>query len=148
MEILNGVFSTTAGWTSLIARIALGMMILPHGAQKLLGWFGGYGFAGTMKFFTESMNLPWLLALLVIFGEFFGGLMILFGIGTRIGALWVGVILSVAMIMLHLQHGFFMNWFGTQQGEGIEFFILAAGLALILLFEGGGKYSVDLFLNR
>jgi putative oxidoreductase len=118
-------------------------MIFPHGAQKLLGWFGGYGFAGTMHFFTTDLRIPWIIALLVILVEFFGGLVLILGLWTRIAALLVGVNLMVAMFFGPLQNGFFMNWGGKQKGEGIEFFILVAGIVLALLIKGGGAWSVD-----
>jgi putative oxidoreductase len=118
-------------------------MIFPHGAQKLLGWFGGYGYAGTMHFFTTDLHIPWILALLVILVEFFGGLALILGLWTRVAALVVGVELVVAMFMEHAQNGFFMNWSGQQKGEGVEFFILVAGIALALIRLGGWAWSVD-----
>ncbi|MGE4158351.1 MAG: DoxX family protein [Planctomycetota bacterium] len=130
-------------WAPLFSRVALGIMIFPHGAQKLLGWFGGYGFEGTMNFFTQTMGIPTPLAFLAIVAEFFGGLGLITGALTRISALGVGFTMAVAAIQVHLHNGFFMNWMGKQQGEGIEFFILAVGLALSLLCSGGGRYSVD-----
>jgi len=142
-QLIQTIAATQAEWTGLVLRLALAAMILPHGAQKLLGWFGGYGFKGTMDYFTGTAGLPAILAFLVIIGEFFGGLMLLAGFGTRIGALWVGVIMLSAMFMVHWQNGFFMNWYGAQKGEGIEFFILAIGIAAALVISGGGHFSVD-----
>ncbi|HNA79261.1 MAG TPA: DoxX family protein [Turneriella sp.] len=142
-QLIQTIAATQAEWTGLVLRLALAAMILPHGAQKLLGWFGGYGFKGTMGYFTGTAGLPAILAFLVIIGEFFGGLMLLAGFGTRIGALWVGVIMLSAMFMVHWQNGFFMNWYGAQKGEGIEFFILAIGIAAALVISGGGHFSVD-----
>ena len=142
-QLIQTIAATQAEWTGLVLRLALAAMILPHGAQKLLGWFGGYGFKGTMGYFTETAGLPAIIAFLVIMGEFFGGLMLLAGIGTRLGALWVGVIMLSAMFMVHWQNGYFMNWFGAQKGEGIEFFVLAIGIAVALIISGGGKFSVD-----
>ncbi|HMY10030.1 MAG TPA: DoxX family protein [Turneriella sp.] len=142
-QLIQTIAATQAEWTGLVLRLALAAMILPHGAQKLLGRFGGYGFKGTMGYFTGTAGLPAILAFLVIIGEFFGGLMLLAGFGTRIGALWVGVIMLSAMFMVHWQNGFFMNWYGAQKGEGIEFFILAIGIAAALVISGGGHFSVD-----
>ncbi|MBI3886756.1 MAG: DoxX family protein [Opitutae bacterium] len=123
-------------------RLALGLMMFAHGAQKLLGWFGGYGFSGTMAFFTGTVGAPWLVGLLVILGEFFGGLLLLAGAGTRFVAASHAVILAGAAWHLRA-NGFFMNWFGNQKGEGFEFFLLALSLALALAVLGGGKWSVD-----
>jgi putative oxidoreductase len=142
-NLIQNVLSTNGDWTGLILRLTLAAMILPHGAQKLLGWFGGYGFSGTMQYFTKTAGLPALIAFLVIIGESVGGLLLLAGVGTRVMSLWIGVILLAAMAMVHWQNGFFMNWFGAQKGEGIEFFILALGLVAALLVTGGGKFSVD-----
>ena len=130
-------------WVLLIARLALGITILPHGAQKLLGMFGGYGFTGTMGFLTGTKHLPYIIALLVILIEFFGSLLLIFGAFTRIAALGFIVLFTGVVITSHFQNGFFMNWAGTQKGEGFEYFILLAGLALISLIGGGGKASVD-----
>lgn len=147
---MKSIFATNgANTTALIARLALGIVVFPHGAQKLLGWFGGYGFEGTMGFLTGSVGLPWIVALLVILIEFFGSLMLIAGAATRIAALgifgnFIGVVLSS-----HLGSGFFMNWkAAANQGEGIEYFILLFGLALVALIAGGGKASVDATLSK
>ena len=134
---------TDTAVSPLVLRLALGIMILPHGSQKLLGLFGGHGFTGTMQFFTESMGIPYVFALLAILAEFFGGVGLILGLGTRVAAFGVGAVMLVAAQTSHVQHGFFMNWFGNQQGEGIEFFILAVGIAIALVIEGGGRWSVD-----
>lgn len=122
-------------------------MILPHGLQKTLGWFGGYGFQGTMGYLTQTFGAPWIFALLAILAESVGGLMLILGLGTRVAALGVGSVMLVAMTQ-HWSNGFFMNWFGQQKGEGIEFFILALGIAAALLVVGGGKASADRLLQR
>jgi len=133
----------TVNWFTLVLRLALGLVILPHGAQKLLGWFGGYGFQGTMGYFTQTMHIPYLLGVLAIIAEFFGGLALLAGVLTRPAALGIGVVMVVAAVLANRSHGFFMNWFGNQQGEGFEFHILAAGMALVLVITGGGAWSLD-----
>jgi putative oxidoreductase len=145
--LLRSSVATTDSVAPLFLRLALGAMILPHGLQKTLGWFGGYGFAGTMQYFTQSFGAPWLLALLAILAESVGGVMLLAGAGTRLAALGVGAVMAVAATQ-HWQHGFFMNWFGQQQGEGIEFFILALGIAAALVVTGGGRWSVDARVAR
>lgn len=140
-------FQTPHDWTLTILRMALGFMILPHGAQKLLGSFGGYGFSGTMQFMTTTGGLPWIIAFLVIIGEFFGGLGLITGFMTRFSAAAIGVILTFAGLVVHRPFGFFMNWMGTQKGEGIEFFILAVSIALAVTIRGAGAFSVDRWLS-
>jgi putative oxidoreductase len=134
---------TYKSFAPLFLRLALGIMIFPHGAQKLLGWFGGYGYSGTMAFFTNNLHIPWLFALAAILIEFFGGIALVLGLCTRIAALLVGVELVVAAFMVHVGNGFFMNWTGQQKGEGYEFFILVAGISLALILKGGGACALD-----
>lgn len=131
-----------------VLRLALGIMILPHGLQKTFGLFGGYGFSGTMGFFTDTMGIPWIFAFAAILAEFLGGIGLITGTLTRLAALGVGVTMLVAALTVHLQHGFFMNWFGAQKGEGVEFFILAIGIAVALIIKGGGALSVDRALDK
>jgi putative oxidoreductase len=122
--------------------------MFPHGAQKLLGSFGGYGFTGTMHHFTETMGIPYLFALLAILAESFGALGLIVGLGTRIAAFGVGATIGVAALMKHGQYGFFMNWFGTQAGEGFEYHLLVVGMALALVVSGGGQWSLDRLLSK
>jgi putative oxidoreductase len=121
-----------------LVGLTLAAVVFPHGAQKLLGWFGGYG----------TMGIPWLLAFAVIMIEFFGSLLLVVGAGTRLAALGIGTVMTTAMFMVHVKNGFFMNWFGKQQGEGIEYFLLILGLALALVVSGGGRWSVDRAINK
>ncbi len=137
------LFQTDDRWTGLILRVTLGLVMFPHGAQKLLGWYGGFGFGGTMNFFTETMHLPWLVAFLIIIGEFFGSLGLLAGFLTRFSAASIGVIMLGAVSLVHWPHGFFMNWFGKQQGEGYEYHLLVIGIAIALMITGAGRWSVD-----
>jgi len=135
----------TAGsdWTGFILRLTLGLILFPHGAQHMLGWFGGFGFSGTMGFLTGNVHLPWLIAFLVIFIEFFGSLSLLAGFATRI---WSGgiIILFIGIILTsHIQYGFFINWLGNQKGEGFEYHLLIIGIAVALLVNGAGRYSLD-----
>lgn len=144
----NIIFQTNNDWTGLVTRLSIGIVLFPHGAQKLLGWWGGYGFNGTMGFFTDTMNLPWLIAFMVIVIEFFGALSLIAGFASR---LWsaLTIILFIGIILTsHLEHGFFMNWFGNQQGEGYEFHLLLIGLAIATLINGSGKYSVDNIIEK
>jgi len=130
-------------WSLLLVRIALGIVILPHGMQKALGLFGGYGFAGTVGFF-QSMGMPFLVGTLVILAEFVGSIGLILGLGTRFMAFSVGLTMAGAAVLGgHLNNGFFMNWFGMQKGEGLEYFILVVGMALAVLISGSGKFSFD-----
>jgi len=127
---------------ALIARVALGIVILPHGMQKLLGMFGGYGFGPTVDFFT-GLGIPAFIAVLIILGESFGALFLILGLISRVSAASVALIMLGAVLLVHLPNGFFMNWFGAQKGEGFEYHLLALGLALIVILRGGGRWSLD-----
>jgi putative oxidoreductase len=140
---LRRLLATPKDPVATIARLALGIMIVPHGMQKLFGVFGGYGFAGTMQFFTGTLGIPWVFGLLAIVAEFFGGLGLISGLLGRVAALGVGSVMLVAALTSHVRNGFFMNWFGAQMGEGIEFFILAIALSLVVLVRGSGAWSID-----
>ena len=145
---MQTLFKTDQSFASLILRVALGLVILPHGAQKLLGWFGGNGFDGTMGFFTNVMHLPWLVAFLVIIGESLGSLALIAGLFTRFTAASFVVIMLGAIATVHWPQGFFMNWFGQQQGEGFEYHLLVIGMSAALVLTGGGAWSVDRILAR
>jgi len=125
-----------------VLRLALGLVMFPHGAQKLLGWFGGRGFFGTIELFHQ-LGFPTVVAVLVAIGEFFGGLGLLVGCLTRVAAGGVGIIMLGAILLVHWQVGFFMNWAGQPVREGFEFHILAVGLAIAIVVLGGGKWSID-----
>ena len=144
--------TSSFGWSEslapLVLRGFLSIVIMAHGAQKLLGWFGGYGFEGTMGYFTQSVGLPWGLGLFIILLEFFGAILLLLGVTTRLlSALFVGLAIGI-VLNVHLPNGFFMNWFGNQAGEGYEFFLLWIGMAISLIATGGGRWSVDFYLQR
>jgi putative oxidoreductase len=134
--------------SALLMRISLGVVMFGHGAQKLLGWFGGYGFEGTMQYFTESVGTPYIIGLLVIVGESIGAIALMVGILSRFVAISIFVIMIGAMFHDHLANGFFMNWFGNQKGEGYEFDLLCFGLCLAIILNGSGKYSIDHLLNK
>ncbi|MES2692639.1 MAG: DoxX family protein [Verrucomicrobiota bacterium] len=145
---LRALVATRDDLTPAIARVALGVVMLPHGLQKTLGWFGGYGFTNTMKFFTETMHIPWIFGFAAILAESLGALALIAGFGTRLAALGVGAVFAVAIATVHASHGFFMNWAGNQKGEGIEYFILGLALVAIVLIRGGGSASVDRAISR
>jgi putative oxidoreductase len=135
--------STSNDFTLTLVRLVLGVVFFAHGAQKMLGWFGGYGFHGTMGFFTQQMGIPAPLAFLAICAEFFGGLGLLVGLLGRIAALGIIVNMLVAITTVHHVNGLFMNWSGQQKGEGFEFHLLAIVLAVVVLIKGSGAISID-----
>jgi putative oxidoreductase len=146
--MIKNILSAQNDYTGLILRLSLGLIILPHGAQKLLGWFGGYGFTNTMHYFTETIHLPWLIGFAVILIETIGALLLIAGFGSRIIGVLMAVLMTGIIFSVHIENGFFMNWFGNQKGEGIEYCLLAIGLALSIVSNGAGIYSVDGWLFR
>lgn len=134
--------------TLLVVRILLGTVIGMHGAQKLLGWFEGYGFEGTVGFFTQTIGLPYLFAVVIILAESLGMIALIFGLFSRILSGSLIIIMLGAIFTTHGQYGFFMNWSGTQGGEGFEFHLLAIGMSLIILLHGAGTFSLDHFLLK
>jgi putative oxidoreductase len=142
------LLATSDSRVALVQRAVLGAVMIPHGAQKLLGWFGGPGLEGTLGFFSDALGIPTPLAVLVVLAESFGALALILGLGTRLAASGVAVTMLGAIGLVHLPHGFFMNWFGAQQGEGFEFHLLALALAVPLIATGGGRLSLDGWLAR
>lgn len=138
---LRPLLATGDGFVPVLLRLALAVTIFPHGVQKTLGWWGGYGFGATMDAFTGMMGIPAPLALAAIAAEFFGPILLALGLFTRIAALGIGVTMVVAAVKVHLAHGFFMP-------EGIEFFIPVVAIAAALLITGAGRWSVDRVLAR
>jgi putative oxidoreductase len=126
----------------LVLRLALAAVIFPHGAQKALGWFGGPGLKGTLEYFRKS-GIPAPLAMLAIAAEFLGPLGLAAGLLTRLAALGITSVMVVAIFRVHRQHGFFMNWYGNQGGEGFEYHLLVLGLAVALIVGGAGAWSLD-----
>jgi len=145
--MIRRLYATDDSLATAILRLALGAVFFAHGAQKMLGWFGGFGFRGTMGFFTDLMHVPAPLAFLAIAAEFFGGIGLIFGFLTRIAALGIGVNMIVAILTVHLPFGFFMNWTGTQKGEGFEFHVLVLAIVSYLVIQGAGAFSVDRLLT-
>jgi putative oxidoreductase len=126
-----------------VLRVMLGLVFFPHGAQKVFGWFGGFGFSGTMETFTEKMGIPALFAFLAILAESLGSVALISGFLTRIAAFGIACNMVVAVFMVHLKNGFFMNWFDKQQGEGFEYHILVVAITIALMIKGGGRWSLD-----
>jgi putative oxidoreductase len=146
MKPLLTLFKTDDNFAPLIARLTLGLVMFPHGAQKVLGWFGGYGFSATMNFFTGQLHIPALFAFLAIAAEFAGSIGLIAGFLSRVSAFGIAVTMLVAGFMVHAPNGFFMNWTGNQKGEGFEYHLLAIGLALVVIISGAGKWSIDRLL--
>jgi len=149
MKAIKQFFATDQqSWSLLIVRLALGAVLLPHGMQKALGLFGGYGFTGTIGFF-QSLGIPFIIGTLVILAEFVGSLGVILGFGTRFMAFSILLNMTGAMILGgHIHNGFFMNWMGNQKGEGIEYFILMIGIALAVIIGGSGKFSFDNIISK
>ena len=129
-------------------RLVLGVVFFAHGAQKALGWFGGFGYRGTMGSFTHQMGIPAPFAFLAIAAEFLGGLGLLLGFLGRIAAFGILCNMTVAVLMVHRHIGFFMNWYGNQKGEGFEYHLLAIALGVAILIQGSGAFSLDGLLAR
>jgi putative oxidoreductase len=146
--MLRRLVSTKNDPTLTIIRLILGAVFFAHGAQKMLGWFGGYGFNATMASFTHNMGIPALFAFLAIAAEFFGGLGLLVGLFGRVAAFGILCNMLVAIVMVHRHAGFFMNWYGTQKGEGYEYHLLAIALCVTILVKGSGAFSIDRALTN
>lgn len=144
---MRNILSTPNDFTLTILRLILGIVFFAHGAQKMLGWFGGYGFHGTMGFFTQKMGIPAPLAFLAICAEFFGGLGLIAGLLSRIAAFGIICNMLVAIFTVHAANGFFMNWTGQQKGEGFEYHLLAIAIGLAILIKGAGAFSIDRMLG-
>jgi putative oxidoreductase len=142
------ILKTNTDLNPLILRVLLGTVIFVHGAQKLFGWFAGSGFQNTMNYLTETMNLPWIVASLTILLEAIGALALIAGFATRFLAIAFTCIGVGIVFTTHLEHGFFMNWYGNQPGEGYEYFLLWLGMSIALIFSGGGRYAIDSFIKK
>jgi putative oxidoreductase len=144
---LRKLLSTSNDFSVTIVRLVLGVVFFAHGAQKMLGWFGGYGFTGTMGFFTQQMHIPAPFAFLAICAEFFGGLGLIVGLLSRIAAFGIMCNMLVAIAAVHVHNGFFMNWTGQQKGEGFEYHLVTLAALLIVLVKGAGAFSIDRALS-
>lgn len=146
--MIQRLLKTSDDYGLTLLRLVLGIVFLAHGAQKVLGWWGGYGFTGTMGFFTGTMGIPAPLAFLAIMAEFLGGLGLIAGAVTRIAAFGIFSVMAVAVLKVHLPFGLFMNWYGSQKGEGFEYHLLAMAMAGALMLRGAGPLSADRALAR
>jgi putative oxidoreductase len=145
--MFHRLFHTSDDHTLTLIRLGLGAVFFAHGAQKLLGWFGGYGYTASLNFFAH-MGIPEALAILAILAEFLGGLGLIFGLLSRLAAFALGVDMVMAVLLVHLPNGFFMNWTGAQRGEGFEFHILALCMLFTVMVRGAGAWSFDHLIDR
>ncbi len=146
--MFNKLIKTDNDTATMILRVLLGVVFFPHGMQKLLGVYGGYGFSGTYGFFTGTLGIPALFAVLAILAEGLGSLGLLAGFLTRLSALGIGTNMVVAVLMIHHKFGFYMNWDGKQAGEGFEYHLLAIAIAIALVITGGGRWSIDRLIAK
>ena len=146
--MLKKLLQTKEDVSMLVLRLGLGIVFFPHGAQKALGWFGGYGFNATLAAFTDKMHIPLVFAFLAIAAEFLGAIALILGFFTRVAAFGIAVVMVVAIYMVHGRFGFFMNWSGAQKGEGFEYHLLVIAIAVALMIKGGGSFSIDKKLSK
>jgi putative oxidoreductase len=142
------LIATHQDYALLVTRLTLALVMFPHGAQKLFGWFGGHGFEGTVGFFSSQMGIPVPLAVLVILAESVGAIALALGLVGRFMAFGIAAALVGAIVMVHGQVGFFMNWSGQQGGEGFEYHLLALAMAVAVMIRGSGALSIDRLLQR
>jgi len=147
-DFKNNILKTQNDWTGFIIRLTLGIVLLPHGAQSMLGLFGGYGFNGTLDFLTTQMRLPWIVAFSVPIIEFIGSISLIIGFASRLWSIAIIFLFIGIIFTTQLENGFFMNWFGTQKGEGFEYSLLVLGIAIALVINGSGKHSIDNILTK
>ncbi len=145
--MFSKIINTSNEFTLTLLRLVLGIVFFAHGAQKMLGWFGGYGFSGTMGFFTQQMGIPAPFAFLAIMAEFLGSIGLIVGLLGRIAAFGIVCNMVVAVMMVHRHVAFFMNWAGNQKGEGFEYHLLAIAIGLVIVIKGSGALSLDRLLS-
>jgi putative oxidoreductase len=141
--MLANLFYANPDWIETLIRITLGVVFFAHGAQKLLGWFGGAGLKDTMRTMHQFLGLPIPVAFLAIATEFFGGAGLIVGLLSRLAALGIGVTMVAAILMVHGRYGLFLNWFGDRKGHGFEYHLLAIALAVVIIVRGSGALSLD-----
>ena len=147
-KLVKTILTTNPNIGFSIARLTLGLVIFPHGAQKLLGLFGGYGYSSTMDFLTTQMGLSGITAFSIIIIEFIGSISLIIGFISRFWALSLAVMFMGIIYTTQLEYGFFMNWFGNQAGEGYEYSLLIIGLALTIIINGSGRWSIDNLISK
>ena len=145
-RIVHRLVATDRSTATFVLRLVLALVMFPHGAQKVFGWFGGNGFSGTLGYFTGTLGVPALFAVLVFAAELLGPIGLLTGAFSRVAAAGLIAVMTGAIFMAHLPNGFFMNWTGTQAGEGYEYHLLVIGISLAILIAGSGRWSFDRWL--
>jgi putative oxidoreductase len=148
MKALQALLRTDDSWTRFWQRIVLAVVMFPHGAQKLFGWFGGPGYHATLDMMSGKLGVPRPFVVLVIIGEAIGSIGLLFGALTRVAAFGISAVMLGAVMLIHRHVGFFMNWAGAQGGEGFEYHLLALALSIPLMVWGAGHWSIDATLAR
>lgn len=148
-KVVKTVLDTNNDRGAALLRIALGAIMLPHGAQHLLGWFGGYGFSGTLGWMTGTLGFPAPLAALAIVTEFVAPIALILGLGGRLAALGIAGVMAGATLT-HLPNGFFMNWFAALPAgsEGFEYHLLVLFMSLALVIQGSGAFSLDRAITK
>ncbi|HEY1987618.1 MAG TPA: DoxX family protein [Terracidiphilus sp.] len=146
-NMLSQILATDSNWVSTVARIILGIIFFAHGSQKVFGWFGGPGLRQTIRTLTEFVGLPSIIAVVAVGAEFVGGVALIVGFLGRISALGIALNMLAAIFMVHGKYGLFMNWFGDRKGHGIEYHLLAIGLAMVIIAKGAGAFSLDRLLS-
>jgi putative oxidoreductase len=141
------LFKTENNYSWTILRVTLGVVMLAHGLQKAFGWFGGYGWDGTMGYFTGTVDLPPILGAFIILIESLGAFLLILGFAGRINAVLLGAVILGALFVDHLPNGFYMNWFGNQKGEGFEFDLLFLAISSFVAINGSGALSVDRWIT-
>jgi len=145
--MLLKIFKTNPDIVPAIIRVVAGVLFFYHGAQKMLGWWGGPGFSAMMRAF-ESQGIPAVFAFLAIAAEFFGGIALIVGFLSRIAAFGITVNMIVAIMTVNLQNGLSMNWSGQQKGEGFEYHLLVLAITISIMLVGAGAFSVDRMIYK
>lgn len=140
---MKRLFATNDDYALALARVVLGIIFFMHGAQQALGWFHGYGYHASMHFYTDGLGVPAVFACLAIMTMLFGGIALILGLLSRLAALGIFTVMLVAVLKVHLAVGFFMNWYGSQKGEGFEYHLLVFAIAILIMVKGAGALSVD-----
>ena len=144
--MLWNLFSTDPDWTLTVIRVILGVVFFAHGAQKMLGWFGGAGLKETVRTMHDFLHLPVPLAFLAVTSEFLGGMGLIVGLLGRVAAIGICITMLSAIVMVHGRNGLFLNWFGDRKGHGFEYHLLAIALAVAIVVRGSGALSLDRLL--
>ncbi len=145
--MLSHILATNSNWVPTLARVILGIIFFAHGSQKIFGWFGGAGLRQTLRTLTEHVGLPSIVALAAVGIEFVGGVALVLGFLGRISALGIAVNMLAAILMVHGKYGLFMNWFGDRKGHGVEYHLIAIALAIVIIVQGSGAFSLDRLLS-